>query len=465
MNSSLTSSTNRSLSFLFTLWEGGGNVPPALSVARRLINMGHKVRFLGDSCQPADVERSGVEFIPWTLAPNRRDKSPSSDPLQDWEISQPLQLMAKLRDELFFGPAGRYAADTRNEIRRESVDCLVSSEMLFGPAIAAESFGIPSVFLASNIYPYPRKGVPPFGPGFAPARNFLERFRDSFVSALSYREFGKATNTYNKARADFGLEPLKHPFEQIALVNGFLVLSSEHFDFPAEEMIPNLVYAGPELGDPSWTNPWESPWRADDQRPLVLVGLSTTFQNQAGLLQKIADALFQLPVRGVITTGPSIRPEDIRGGENLFICQSAPHSEILKEASAMVTHCGHGSVMKGLAAGVPLLCIPMGRDQNDNAVRVTHRGAGLQLSPKASVSEISNSISQLLNAPNYKVAASELGRKLLHDHQHSQAVSALESWARGGRISCRSNSLANNGKVVEGGQVPFRAHFQLGESF
>ncbi len=32
-------------------------------------------------------------------------------------------------------------------------------------------------------------------------------------------------------------------------------------------------------------------------------------------------------------------------------------------------------------AGVPLLCLPMGRDQNDNAARVTHRGAAWPCRP------------------------------------------------------------------------------------
>jgi len=29
----------------------------------------------------------------------------------------------------------------------------------------------------------------------------------------------------------------------------------------------------------------------------------------------------------------------------------------------VITHAGHGSVLKALAAGVPLVCMPLGRDQ------------------------------------------------------------------------------------------------------
>ena len=41
----------------------------------------------------------------------------------------------------------------------------------------------------------------------------------------------------------------------------------------------------------------------------------------------------------------------------------------------VVTHAGHGTVLKTLAAGVPMVCMPMGRDQKDNTVRVLRLGA------------------------------------------------------------------------------------------
>jgi UDP:flavonoid glycosyltransferase YjiC (YdhE family) len=36
-------------------------------------------------------------------------------------------------------------------------------------------------------------------------------------------------------------------------------------------------------------------------------------------------------------------------------------------------------VIKALAAGVPLVCLPMGRDQEDTAARVTLSGSGVRL--------------------------------------------------------------------------------------
>ncbi|MDA3897991.1 MAG: glycosyltransferase [Desulfobacteraceae bacterium] len=78
--------------------------------------------------------------------------------------------------------------------------------------------------------------------------------------------------------------------------------------------------------------------------------------------------------------------------DNIKIVSSAPHSQIFPHADAVVTHAGHGTVIRALAYGLPVVCLPMGRDQTDNAARVVHHGVGLKLSPKAKSAKISQVI-------------------------------------------------------------------------
>ena len=49
----------------------------------------------------------------------------------------------------------------------------------------------------------------------------------------------------------------------------------------------------------------------------------------------------------------------------------------------MITHAGHGSIVKALAAGVPMVTMPFGRDQLDIAARAAYKGAAVKISPKA----------------------------------------------------------------------------------
>jgi hypothetical protein len=102
----------------------------------------------------------------------------------------------------------------------------------------------------------------------------------------------------------------------------------------------------------------------------VLVGLSSTVMRQEGLLQRAADALGQLPVRGLVTTGPAVDPAVISAPDNVTVTRWVRHADVLPHCSAVITHGGHGTVMKALIAGVPLIVVPLGRDQPDNAGRV-----------------------------------------------------------------------------------------------
>ena len=178
-----------------------------------------------------------------------------------------------------------------------------------------------------------------------------------------------------------------------------------------------------------WVEPWRSPWKNDDSRPLILVAFSTTFQNHAPILRQIVTALSGLPVRAVVTVGPALSTREFPKIENVFVCSSAPHSQLLPQASAVVTHAGHSTVIRSLAAGVPLLCMPMGRDQNDNAARVVARGAGLRLSANAHPGRIRNAILKILHSSHYRSCAEQLGKQIVEDVRNSSTVEVLEETA------------------------------------
>ena len=45
--------------FLFVMWQGGGNVPVQLGVARRLVEGGHRVRVLADPAGEGEARATG----------------------------------------------------------------------------------------------------------------------------------------------------------------------------------------------------------------------------------------------------------------------------------------------------------------------------------------------------------------------------------------------------------------------
>jgi UDP:flavonoid glycosyltransferase YjiC (YdhE family) len=166
-----------------------------------------------------------------------------------------------------------------------------------------------------------------------------------------------------------------------------------------------------------------------DARALVTVGFSTTFQNHAGVLQKVIDALAPLPARVLVTLGGSIEAGELRARDNCVVVESAPHGAVMREAALVVTHGGYGTVMRALVSRAPMLVIPHGRDQNDNAVRVTERGAGLSLMPDAPVEVIRAACARLLSERHFRDAARRLGDLVAADAERSTVVQELEAAA------------------------------------
>jgi MGT family glycosyltransferase len=210
--------------------------------------------------------------------------------------------------------------------------------------------------------------------------------------------------------------PLDDVFELFDRCSRVLVMTSPSFDFSAPRLPENVVYVGPQLDDPDWAA--ETKWKRHGSEPLVLVATSSIYQDQVDVLRRIVEALSQLPVSAVLTAGRAVDPEEIQSGSNVQVLQAAPHAQVLREASVVVTHAGHGTVLKSLAAGVPLVCMPMGRDQKDNTARVLRLGAGVRLSKGSTPAQIAAAISDVLERPQYVDAARRFADVLAWEAAH-----------------------------------------------
>jgi MGT family glycosyltransferase len=409
--------------YLFAIIDGGGTVPADTSVIRAMVERGNDVRVLADRVLAPDIETTGAEHVPWDRAPQRPDLDPKSVIMKDWDTSTPFQAFARVRDGAMVGPADLFAADVRAELQRRPADVVVGNFFVFGAQIAAEAERVPFAFLVSNLLSFPGSGTPPLGPGFKPARGPLGRARDTAVNRLMARLFDKGLDHLNEVRVENGLEPIGSVLQNFERADRLLLMTSRAFEYEQFFPPPNVRLVGPRLDDPVWVGDWTPP-AGDD--PLVLVAMSSTFMDHADVLQRIATALGELPVRGLVTTGPAIPAGSIDAPANVTVVERAPHSEVLRHAAAVVTHAGHGTVIKALAAGVPVVALPLGRDQLDNAARVAHHGAGLRLKAKASPETIAGAVRRVLEEPGFGESARRLAAAIAAETARDRAVEELE---------------------------------------
>ena len=408
---------------LMTTWDGGGTTPPLMSVARALVTRGHRLRVLADPVLRADVEATGAEFVSWTRAPHRRERNYGDHFVRDWGVD-PAEGFARMRDTLALGPAAAYAADVREELERRPAAALLTELLLFGPQVAAEAAGVPCVVLNPTINVVPAPGVPPFGLGLMPRTDEVGRRRDEELGAMMLAAWDEGLPALNLARAEQGLEPLQHALDQGRTAARVLVMTSRAFDLLVGPLPPTVVHVGPRLDDMSWAGEWDAP---PGEEPLVLVGLSSDFQDQGDVLRRIAAALGTLAVRAVLTTGKGIDPASIEAPSNVQVVKAAPHSAVLREAALAITHAGHGVTIKALAGGVPLVCLPMGRDQLDVAARVVHAGAGVRLDQSAATAEIAAAVEQVLSGASYREAAARIATAIAEETETDQALAEIEA--------------------------------------
>jgi MGT family glycosyltransferase len=420
-----------SLNFLFTSWGNPGNLNPILTAARRLRQRGHRVRILGEPDHREETAKAGFDVLSWRRPPPLKPPEPSDDPWVEIRF---------LFDNIMFGAAIDHAADTMDALRSEPVDALVTNDFLTGPVIAAEAKGIPCALLAPHVSLRPLDGVPCGATGLTPSETGEYKLEEQAARTRFLELMSSCLPTLNRARAAFGLEPLDHIYDHYDRADRLLIGLSSAFDFPATRLPSNLRYIGPLLDLPAWAHPWTAPWSASPARPRVLVSLSTSFQNQAALLRRIVAALGTMDLDTVVTVGPAMEKENLQAPANISIVHSAPHDTVMKEVSLVVTHGGHGTVARSLLHGVPLLVLPMGRDQGDNAARVVARGAGLRLADSATEEEIVSAVRRLVTEPQFKAAAERLGKAIAPDVTSIAFVTEMEAIAaRRWQKSARAN--------------------------
>jgi len=133
-----------------------------------------------------------------------------------------------------------------------------------------------------------------------------------------------------------------------------------------------------------------------------------------------------MPVRGLVTLG-DIRGLTATAPPNVTVVGSAPHSAVLPNSSAVVCHGGHGTVMKALAYGLPLVVMPFGRDQMDNGARIEVAGAGIVLSPSSGPGRIADAIRRVLEEPRFRSGAERMAEIIARDVRADRAVSEMEA--------------------------------------
>jgi UDP:flavonoid glycosyltransferase YjiC (YdhE family) len=138
-------------------------------------------------------------------------------------------------------------------------------------------------------------------------------------------------------------------------------------------------------------------------------------------------ALAGMDARVLVLTGSELAPGEIDPVPGVHVRRYLPHAAVLQDAALVVTHAGTGTLMASFAAGAPVICIPLGRDQDSNARRVEELGLGTVLAPTAEPDEIRAATTETLTSPPMHDAARRMADAIRAYGDGTRAIAALES--------------------------------------
>jgi UDP:flavonoid glycosyltransferase YjiC (YdhE family) len=300
-----------------------------------------------------DVEREGLRFA---AAPEYHVFPTAERPLKPYEAVR------------------RATGVTRALVAAEAPDVVVSDILTLAPALAAELEGIPRATLIPHIDPRGAPGAPPFSIGARLPRTAAGRRLWSAFDPLIARGLQLGRSELNETRARLGLPPQAHVHGGISRELA-MVATFPQIEYPRPVAEPGTHVVGPL----QWEPPFGDVELPPGDAPLILVAPSTAQDREGRMLRAALAGLADLPVRVLATTN---KRGDVSGFDvpaNARLVDWVSYSRTMPLCDLVVCHVGHGTLMRALTSGVPVVACPAGGEMNENAARVAWAGVGVRL--------------------------------------------------------------------------------------
>jgi UDP:flavonoid glycosyltransferase YjiC (YdhE family) len=382
-----------------------GHAFPMLALGEALLARGHEVTLQTWRRWEAAATEAGMAFA---AAPEYQVFPTRERPLKPYEA------------------AVRAARETQPVVSAAAPDVAVSDILTPAPALAAELEGVPVATLVPHVHPHLAPGFPPYSIGARMPRTAAGRALWRASDRLVARGLEQGRREYNDCRARLGLAPL--PWVHTGISRSLaLVATLPQLEYP-REWPPWLRIVGPLL----WEPPAEPVAPPPGDGPVVLVAPSTAQDPAHRLLRAALEGLAREPVRVIATWNGREPSPPLRAPANAVLVPWLSYSGTMPACDLVVTHGGHGTLMRALSCGCPVVVSPAGGDMAENAARVDWAGLGVRLPRRfATPRGVRLAVRRALGQPVLRERAAGTARWLAANDARVRAAEALERWAAG----------------------------------
>jgi UDP:flavonoid glycosyltransferase YjiC (YdhE family) len=394
------------LKVLLGAFGDAGHAFPIIALGRALRARGHDVVVETWTRWQEDVEREGMRFAP---APEYHVFPTDERPLKPYEAVR------------------RATGVTRELVASERPDVVVADILTLAPALAAELEGVPWATLIPHVDPRGDEGFPPYSVGARLPRTAVGRRWWSLFDPLIGRGLELGRSELNETRRRLGLPPLAHVHGGISRSLA-MVATFPQLEYPRRAALPNTHVVGPL----QWEPPFGDVALPPGSDPLVLVAPSTAQDRDGHMLRAALAGLSGLPIRVLATTN---RRGDTAGYDvppNARLVDWVSYSRTMPLCDLVVCHVGHGTLMRALAAGVPVVACPAAGDMNENAARADWAGVGVRLPRRlVTATGLRLAVQRALATPALRERARTLAGWAAADDPGARAATLVERLAAG----------------------------------
>jgi zeaxanthin glucosyltransferase len=352
-----------------------GHILSTFSLARKLKARGHEVYYLGIPDVEEMIRKQGMEFRPLLqdLVPRGSVAKMRADYLKDQQSHEKIFFYIKplLQGTMLDGVLGEIKPDV----------ILIGS---FFEAIAIRyKYHVPVVMLNSTIRKQPRtEACQTIIQALLEIPNACDLLGVLQSAGVKLRNFNDVA--------------------KLVLTMPELAFIPKAFELP-DRIEDDLVhYIGPEidLGRAEEPFVWD---QLSPDLPLIYCSLGSQHdikhEVSRRFIRTVIDAVAARPEwQLLVSLGSRMEPEEFMPvASQVHLTRWAPQLQILSRASVMITHAGAGATKECIINGVPMLAVPLMRDQFDSADRIVHHGLGLRADvARVNAPEVSSMLEQLL---------------------------------------------------------------------
>jgi MGT family glycosyltransferase len=386
-----------------------GHAFPMLALGSRLAGRGHEVVLETWKRWRENVEAEGMRFV---AAP-------------EYPVWPTPERAIKPYDAVVAA-----TAETRPAVAELAPDVLVHDILTLAPAMAAELEGIPAATFIPHLYPDNTPGQPPYAVGARMPRTELGRRMWGLMEPLVRSGLRQGRGELNDMRARLGLAPVQRLHgglsEKLCMVGTFAQLEYRN------EWPENVHVVGPVMWEPPFGDVEPPP--GDD--PLVLVAPSTAQDPEHRLLRAALAGLADEPLRVLATWNrrPVYGPLPVPA--NARLVEWVSYSRTMPRGALVICHAGHGTMVRALACGSPVVCVPHAGDMAENAARADWAGVGVRLPWRLlGPSTLRLAVRRALGEPSLAARARELAASAAVSDGADRAADLVEELARTGHVA------------------------------